>query len=89
MNGQQDNVAPITSAGQVRGGGNGGNGKAYELHGRVSAIETELKHLATKNDISNLKVWMLAGVLGGIFGGIGIVVSIALLITRLASVIPN
>lgn len=71
------------------GSGQGGNGNVYSLHGRVSAIEADIKHLATKNDITSLKVWMLVGVLGGIVSGIGIVVSVAILITRIAAVVPN
>ena len=33
---------------------------------RIASIETELKHVATKNDITTLKVWILSGMLGGI-----------------------
>ncbi|MCY3725013.1 MAG: hypothetical protein OXF95_00025 [Rhodobacteraceae bacterium] len=33
--------------------GNGGNGK--EIHGRLVAIETEMKHLATKTDMQKLE----------------------------------
>ena len=34
---------------------------------RVTAMRSEMsENMATKNDITNLKVWILAGVLGGI-----------------------
>ena len=36
---------------------------------RLTAIETELKHLATKEDLQKLKVWMLTAGLGA--GGAG------------------
>ena len=39
---------------------------------RIASIETELKHVATKNDITTLKVWILSGVLGGIGATIAI-----------------
>ena len=33
----------------------GGNGNGNNLHGRVSALEAHLQHLATKNDLSALR----------------------------------
>ena len=48
-------------SGQPAGGGNGGG---HNLHGRVSAMEAQLSYLATKEDIQNLKVWVLAGTIG-------------------------
>lgn len=36
---------------------------------RLTAIETELKHLATKEDLQKLKVWFLTAGLGA--GGVG------------------
>ena len=45
---------PNASPAQQAGGG-GGNGSDRELHGRVSAIEAQLQHLATKEDIQSVK----------------------------------
>ncbi len=36
---------------------------------RLTAIETELKHVATREDLQKLKVWFLTAGLGA--GGIG------------------
>lgn len=60
----------------------GGNGK--DLRERVSALETELKHLATKNDVSGLKIWILSGVIGGMT----LAVLVALAIVRLIFLTP-
>lgn len=42
----------------------GGNGNGRDLHGRVSAIEATLKHVATKEDMQKVRVWVLGGVIG-------------------------
>ncbi len=47
--------------GRTGGGGGAGTGFAERLAG----LETEVKHLATKRDVENVKVWVLCGVLGG------------------------
>ena len=46
---------------QSNGNGNGTGGK--ELASRVSALEAHMQHLATKNDVSQLKIWILGGLL--------------------------
>ena len=56
-----ENVTPLHA--QQRVTGNGG-GDGHDLHGRVSALEASLKHLATKEDIQKLRVWVLGGVIG-------------------------
>ena len=56
-----ENVTPLHT--QQRVTGNGG-GDGHDLHGRVSALEATLKHLATKEDIQKLRVWVLGGVIG-------------------------
>lgn len=51
------------------GSGNGGNGTDTRLRAvenRLTAIETELRHIARKKDLETLKVWMLVTLLGGI-----------------------
>lgn len=37
---------------------NGGNGGEHNLHGRLSALEAHMQHMATK-------AWVLGGVVGG------------------------
>ena len=50
-----DNVFPMTTApAQKTGGGNGG-GDGGNLNARVSSLEAQLQHLATKEDIRRLE----------------------------------
>ena len=56
-------VVHIEDGREIQNGGGNGNGGIRE---RVKALETELKHLATKKDISDIKIWILVGVLGAI-----------------------
>lgn len=49
-----------------------------QLPQRVAAIEAHLQHLATKEDLQKLKVWMLSGVIGGM----GLAAAIATAIAR-------
>ena len=51
----EDNVHTLP---QTNPHGSGGNGGGQNLHGRVSAIEAHLQHMATK-------AWVLGGVVGG------------------------
>lgn len=46
----------------THGRGDGGGIDLHDVHGRVSAIEAHLQHLATKSDINGVKVWVLSGV---------------------------
>ncbi len=49
-----DNVHELHSVPTAQSsGGDGGNGK--DTHARISVIESELKHLATKADIEEVK----------------------------------
>lgn len=61
----------------------GGEGTAGEsgssVPERLIALETELKHLATKTEIQKLKVW----VLGGVLGGMALAATIAIAAVRL------
>ena len=58
-----------------------GDRDVYDLHGRVSAIESDREHLATKNDITSLKLWLALSVLGLVVSLVG---STALLFFRIA-----
>ena len=44
------------------GGGSGGGDNYAE---RLASLEANMKHLATQNDVTKVKVWVLSGVLGG------------------------
>ena len=56
-------VTPITGEREIHTGDNNGNGSIRE---RVKALETELKHLATKEDVLKIKLWVLLGVIGAV-----------------------
>ncbi len=74
---QSDKQADREAPASVSGSGNG-----RDIEKRLSALETrieylatkeavqelkiEIKHLATKEDIQKIKVWCLGGVIGGI-----------------------
>ena len=55
-------------------GGNGDGGsfeqRLREVELDIREIKTTLKNVATKSDIDKLKIWALAGALGGSFGAI-------------------
>lgn len=56
-----DNVANLDERRQVQ---NGGNGTSGDIRQRLTALGTELKHLATKEDIQKIKVWILVEIIG-------------------------
>lgn len=58
------NVEDINKYRRLQDGGNGNGGS--RLGERVASLETEIKHLATKNDIEKMKLWLLWGVIIGI-----------------------
>ena len=74
-----------------RHGGNGHNGGGRGSEDRLrnaeiqlakmeTKLDTELGHLATKNDLTAVKVWVLSGVLGGMAIAAGIAVAVARLL---------
>ena len=69
-----------------RGSGSGGGDLETRLKAveeAVVAIETELPHLATKEDIQKLKVWWLCGILTGMVAAAGIAAAIASVVVRI------
>ena len=52
---EKNKLRAVSSPPAQQAGGGGGNGSDRELHGRVSAIEAHLQHLATKEDIQGIK----------------------------------
>lgn len=56
--------------------------RLVRLEGRFdSFLEREVKHLATKEDVQRLKVWVLSGVIGGMIAAAGIATGIAAVIS--------
>lgn len=88
------NVTPIrpttpspTSESSGGGGDDGGSDRRLAaIESRLTALETafdrELKHLATKEDIQKIKVWVLGGVLGGVLGSMAIAAGIAITLLK-------
>ena len=73
---------------ESRNGGNGHNGGGRGSEDRLrnaeirlerieTKLDTQLGHLATKNDVTKVKVWVLSGVLGGMAVAAGIAVAVA------------
>ena len=56
-------------------GSNGGNGNGHDLNRRVTVLETQLQHLATRKDVESIKVWTLAGTIAGIVIVAGMVIA--------------
>lgn len=54
----------------------GNDGGGNDLHARVAVLEAELKHLATKRDIADLKIWLLTLWLFTVFQFFGFVILI-------------
>ena len=46
------------------GHGNGGRGGG-DVKERLTALETEMKHVALREDVLGLKIWILLSVIGG------------------------
>ena len=61
MTAQANNVHPVR-----RGQGSGSNGGGGNYGERLARIEASLEHMATKEDIQKIKVWVLSGILGGV-----------------------
>ena len=63
--------------------GNGGNGgkdldeRLRHLETSVVRIETEMKRVALREDVLNLKLWILAGVIGGMLIAVSLGLAIA------------
>ena len=79
----EGNVTNIADRREILNGGNNGGGGGKSIPERLSTLEADLKHLATKEDIQKVKVWILAGVLGGIFTTSVVLAGVVLLAVRL------
>lgn len=58
-----------------------GDGGGSNIEGRLSALETRIEYLATKEDVQKLKVW----VLGGVLASIPIAITITFVVAKLFS----
>ena len=58
-----DTVVEIGS-GTPYGTTGGGNGSNYDIRERLARLEERVNHLASKEDIQKLKIWVLGGVIG-------------------------
>ena len=62
--GEKDNVVRITTP-DTAPTGNGGNGGS-EIRERLVRLEERVNHLASKEDVQKIKVWILAGIIGAV-----------------------
>ena len=72
---------PPTTESNDRNGDRGLDGRLRNVEIQLAEIrtklDTQLDHLATKNEVTKLKVWVLTGVLGGMAIAAGITLGIA------------
>ena len=66
-----DNITKFPSSGPPPGNSGGGNGNDFDSRLRsveidLATIKERTANMATKNDVTMLKVWILGGLLGGI-----------------------
>ena len=47
-----------------------------KLSSRIASLETEVKRLATKDDVSRTKLWVLAGAIGSVIAISGVIFTI-------------
>ena len=83
-----NNVTPLRRGypRQKGGGGigsDGGDGDDGDIESRLRGVEdkvlviqTDFKHLATTRDVEKVKVWVLAGVVGGMIVAASLAISI-------------
>ena len=71
--------APVAGRSGDNGDGNGLRERLARLEKKVEDIK---EHMAVKNDITSVKVWVLIGALTAVVSGIGIALTVALLVAR-------
>ena len=54
-----------------------------EIKERVATLEEGIKHLATKADLKDVKIWCLSGVVAGMILASGVAASIAVSIMKI------
>lgn len=84
----QANVHKLRSESAQAPGGSNGDGSGGGIDARLRSLEVQMakirvrtehieKNMATKTDISNIKVWVLGGVLSALAAGVGIAIVVA------------
>ena len=68
---QSDKQADREAPASVSGSGNG-----RDIEKRLSALETHVEYLATKEDIQKIKVWCLTGVILGMISAATLTIGI-------------
>ena len=68
----------VDSQPEPEGPDNSGNGYRRSIEGRLSALETRIENLATKEDVQKIKDWVLAGVVAGMIIAVAVAVAVAL-----------
>lgn len=63
-------------------GDSNGNGEKRDVERRLTALETDMKYVATKSDLKDIKIWCLSGVIAGMILAAGTAVTIAVAILR-------
>ena len=54
-----------------------------ELEGKVNRMDGERKHMATRDDVTNAKLWMVIGIGSAILGIIAAVAAVVTVATRI------
>ena len=77
----ENDKEPQEARGDRNGGGNGG-----DIRERLARLEEQVQgikeHMAVKNDVTSVKVWVLVGALTAVVTGVGIAVTVALIVAR-------
>lgn len=72
----EDNVIPFQSnqkAGPGGGGGDGVDARLRAVEERLVRLETRMDYMATKEDLKDLKIWVLGSALGSVVAAIPII----------------
>ena len=87
------NVRPIGGRVGLQEGGDNGNGGGKNIPERLSALEADMKHLATKADLQSMEnkilKWQIGILVVVVLSFAGIVISLISVITRLLPFLAN
>lgn len=75
-------AVPKDEPGGGAGGGAGVDALLRAVEERLARLETRMDYMATKEDIENLKIWILGGALGSVVAAIVAAIPIALLVVK-------
>lgn len=63
---------PKNEPGRGSGGGDGVDARLRGVEECLARLETQMKYMATKEDIQTLKIWILGGIMGSVVATIPI-----------------